>query len=151
MKQIHTIVKFGTHEIRVPVGHFESVAEAIKDAGNEERVLRAIHEAEFPRSAASSLVVKVTQDLTKVPFLVVGRKDGKGHISKVRDMSKDSNLNYVQRALKAVPAVTAEAVSAECAKRSNLRISLSPAPKAGPRLGSRYVAIANALLDGRKS
>lgn len=148
MNKINKEITFGPVKLAVPINTFDSVAEAIKQAGDESRVLAAINNDSLPVASAQSLIVKVVQDLTKVPFIQVKTKNADGEVLSSRDFSKDGNSNYVQRALKLVPGVTVAAVQAELNTRSTLACDLAPKLARSVQLSKYYLGAAEALLSG---
>lgn len=148
MNKINKEITFGPVKLAVPINVFENVAEATKQAGDESRVLAAINDNALPVASAQSLIVKVVQDLTKVPFIQIKKKNADGTITASRDFSKDGNSNYVQRALKLMPAVTVAMVQDVLNTRSTLACDLAPKLARSVQLSKYYLSAAEALLSG---
>lgn len=126
MKTIDSKLSFGTAEFHVPVKVYETLEEINTAAQSPEKIVALVNKSAFPSFALKTLIVKTVSDLTKVPFLTINKKNKKtGKITAKRDMVKDSDVNYVTRALKA-SGVTVAQVNDELAKRSTLSTDVSP-------------------------
>ncbi len=146
MKTVNKTISCGVLKFSVPVGMIESVKEAI-DQGGEARVVEALNDG-WPKFGATGLVVRTVKELTKIEPKTKKTKNAKGVMVTARDLSTDGDSAYVQRALKSVPSVTVDAVNAELAKRSTLKVSLAPVVKQGPKLSNKFVTLATEYLAG---
>lgn len=93
----------------VSYAEFETLKEAIADAGGEEKLLARVNgwtAAHGTFGDARSLIVEATHEVTNIPFLTKKEtvtKDGKETVVESRDTTKDSDAAYVARALAAQP------------------------------------------------
>lgn len=154
MKTIDSKLSFGTAEFHTPVKVYETLEEITTAAQSEEKVVKLVNKSAFPSFAMKTLIVKTVSDLTKVPFLTVGKKNKKtGKVTQKRDMVKDSDLNYITRALKS-SGVTVAQVNDELAKRSTLSTDVSPAAinvNVVEKLNGKFKKSALPFLTGKLS